>query len=246
MKPRRSSKQCGPQHWMPVAITLALSGPAWASDPPDSRTNPSNSHIETVDSTLAGGDYNVRHVDTPSGGYPTVTQLSSNSADDNGPRVSIGSSGATSVVWWRDGATDEVYYRRRSAPNTSFGSEVRISDGSEHSRSPRIAYDGGSVWIAYEVTTSGQTGIAATGTEDGEPFPGRTIVGSTSYAGDRDLLVHSESGHVWITWIDSSSQVAWSEYDKRASVWGQVGNESYSNDSVPEARGRVRATVLAN
>lgn len=246
MKTQRGKRCSGRKQFTAVVISIALGSLGWASDAPDSRTNPSNSHIETVDSTLLGGNYNVRHVDTPSGGYPTATQLSSNSADDNGPRVSIGSSGATSVVWWRDGATDEVYYRRRSASNVSFGSEARISDGSENSRSPRIAHDGGSVWVSYEIAVSGATQIAAVGTEGGEPFPARTIVGSTSYSGDRDLLIHSENSHVWTTWIDSSSQVAWSEYDKPSATWGTVATESYGSDSVPDARGRVRTAVLGN
>lgn len=232
---------------VPVWIALVTVGSAWATDPPDSKVNPNNNQIETVDEVTSSGNANVRLVETPSGGgYPNVTVLTTDSADDKGPRIAISSGGATSIVWWRDGATDEVFIKQRSAPGQSFGSETRMSESGESSRSPRVVHVGSHLVVAYLFDQSGG-GLAIAAIDDEDiPFPSRTVVGNSTYGGDLDLLLTSESGSIWLTWIDSSTHVAWSEYNTSTQTWSSVQSESYASDSVAAARGRIRTTVLSN
>src|SRR5262245_12533772 len=100
-----------------VAISVlagASTGILIASDPPDSKINPQSSYIEVVDSTLSGGDYDIRHgIKVSPDDPPQATWLTSNSTDDIGPRVAIASNGDVFVVWWRDTTTDQVYLRER-------------------------------------------------------------------------------------------------------------------------------------
>jgi hypothetical protein len=223
-----------------TAIVACL--PLAASDPPDSKLNPVSGNIETTDATPDGDDYDVRHVITVEGN-PTraVTTLSTDSRDDLGPRLAISGSGDSWVVWWREGETDEVIMRKRTHTTDTWSDELRISDKSESSRSPEIVHDGKNAWVAFELDDAGDIVIAVSVIgDDPNPVGSRMYVSATDYAEDCDTLIHNEDGHLWVTWVDSSTEVGWSEYDYASESWNAAGYESYSSDSIEDARERIR------
>jgi hypothetical protein len=227
-----------------LAVLLAVIGwqPAMASDPPDSRLNPVSGDIETTDSTMDGDDFDVRHVITREGVRSRiVTTLTTDSLDDLGPRLAISSAGDTWVVWWRDGDTDEVRIRKRTYSSGTWGDELRVSDKTESSRNPELVHDGSNVWVVFEFDDGGDSAIAVSVIgDDPNPVGARMYVSATDYSGELDTLIHHDGGHLWVTWIDSATQVGWSEYDHASETWGGEGYESYSSDSVEEARQRIR------
>jgi hypothetical protein len=232
-----------------VALALAslivlVIGVALASDPPDSKVNPQSGYIETVDSVQIGNSREIRHTITPSQGPQLVTTLTSSTLDDQDPRLAVSTAGDVWVVWWRDASTDQVLVRKRTYSGPTWASEWTISDTSETSRHPRIAYDGSQVRIAYLVLSGGSTAVAVTGGDGPEPWPSRTIVGTTTYAGDLDPTISAESSRLWITWVESGTGVAWCQYDGETDSWSTVQSESYASDSVDAARERIRAAVL--
>jgi hypothetical protein len=224
------------------AVTAPL-----ASDPPDSQVNPQSGSIETVDSYWTGSHYRVRHVINPGDGQLIqVSYLTTGSIDDNAPRVAISAAGDTWAVWWRDDATDEVLIRKRTYSSGTWGAERLVSNSSENSQSPQILHDGTKPWVAYHATVQGGTKIAvAAGTDSPDPWDPLGLR-TTTYAGDVDVLIHFESSHLWVTWVDSASNVGWCEYDYATSAWSSPSNESYASDNVTAARGRIRAGVLGN
>ncbi len=217
----------------------------FASDPPDSKTNPQSSYIETTDSHVVGSQYDLRLTITTENG-PVVYSFGSAAFDDNGPRLAISSGGDTWVVWWRAASTDQVLIRKLTYATGNWSSERLVSDSDEGSRHPEIVYDGATPWVAYEFDAEGGgTSIAVNGIkEDPIPIGFRTLLRTTSYAGDTDVLAYYESGHLWVTWVDSASNVGWCEYDYGTTGWSSPSFESYANDSVAAARGRVRTAVL--
>jgi hypothetical protein len=232
-----------------AASTLLTIGSFWlalATDPPSSQLNPQNAHIELTDATWASSNYDIRHVDNPGGGQSLlVTALSTNSSDDLSPRLVIGSSGNTWVTWWRDGATDEVLVRKKSYSSGAWAAESRISTTGENSRHPEITNDGTRTWVAFEVPGAGSTGIAVCGgLDDGQPWPGRSILATTTYGGEIDSMIHFESDALWVTWVDSASTVGWSQYNYQTQTWTSAATDSYTNDSVSAARSRIRSHVL--
>lgn len=44
----------------------------------------------------------------------------------------------------------------------------------------------------------------------------------------------------------SSTDVGWSEYDYTGESWSTASYESYAEDTVADARSRIRSTVLGN
>lgn len=217
------------------------------ADPPDSRVNPVSGAIETADATLHGGNTDIRHAVNPGPGQPIeVFFVTTDVADDRSPRIAIGTSGDTWIAWWRNGATPSVLVRKRRFSDGAWLSERTVGNTATACRNPEIAFDGSQVWVAFEETTASGLAIRC-GTILDEPTPIDTaVVGTTSYAGDVDTLVHAESGKLWVSWVDSASQVAWSKYDPGTQAWTTPALESYASDSVAAARGRIRATVLGD
>jgi hypothetical protein len=216
------------------------------SDPPDLELNPVTGDIESVDTAWVDSQWDVRHVDDPGQGeFPIVSILTTSSLNDLGPRIAIDASGDSWVVWWRDAASDEVLYRMREVDTYSWSTETKISGAGESSWHCAIVHDGQSPWVAYEIAEATQSRVAVNGGgDDPEPFPGRTILATTTFDGDLDVDVHAESGHLWVTWNHSAQDVGWREYDYSLEVWDPAAYESYVNDSVADARSRIRQSVL--
>lgn len=230
-----------------VAAAIALASIALAGvDPPDVRINGLSGLIETVDATWCGTNYNVRH--TVIDGYGETTSsifLSKHVADDLDPRIIISGAGNSYVAWWRDAATDLVSFRKRNYDTREWSSERTVGLSTESNSRPRLVYAGGKVWVAYQIQNAKSRSVGAQVIDD-DPEPTRSVLGTTSFPADLDVQLQFESGHLWVTWIDTSSRVAYVQYayDKRA--WNAVDYESFSADSIQAARARIRGIVLSH
>lgn len=225
-----------------VTSMVFVVGDLEASDPPDMEYNPVTGYVEAVE---VGGEsgYHVQHVvDEGQGGNGTSKTVSASMAKN--PRIAIRSTGESWVVWWQDGPTDEVLFSVRSLPD-SWSPEIRVSNVGEDSQHPEIVHSGSSTWIAYQIPAAGNTSIAVSWIIDGpEPFPTRTLLHTTSYGGNVDVVAHSESEEVWITWVESATEVGWSKYDHETDTWSGAEYESYAGTNVKAAREAIQAIVL--
>jgi hypothetical protein len=228
-----------------MAAAVAFGSIAVAGvDPPDVRINGMTGLIETVDATWSGTNYNVRYTVLDGAGQLASSQLvSTNPADDLDPRIVISGVGNAYVVWWRDVSTDLVVYRKRSVTTGAWTSERTVGLTTETNSRPRIVYAGDKAWVAYQIQSMKSRSVGAQVIDD-DPEPMRSIVGTTSYNGNLDIQLQYEVGHLWVTWIDTSSRVAYAQYDYSRRAWSVVGYESYAMDSIAAARSRIRAAVL--
>jgi hypothetical protein len=234
-----------------VILTIVVSGLPGASvrtpDPPDSAVNPQSGYIETTDSAWDRSRYIVRHVTDPgAGGDRRVASLSSSEADDLSPRLATSAAGDTWVVWWRDGEICQVLARKRSHDSGRWAGETPLSDKAESSRYPEIVHDGSRAWVVFEFDASGgETGVGVNSViDEPNPIPVRQKLAQTDFAGDLDTSIHFDSGNLWVTWVDSASDVGWCAYDHSSETWEAPGYESYATDTVEEARARIRAARL--
>jgi hypothetical protein len=217
-----------------------------ATDPPDSKLNPMSGLIETTDSVWQVDNHNVRHVINLGGGYKTRTHMVTlGPLNDHGPRLAIEDDGDSFVVWWREGEVDQVMLRIRSYADDVWSTEKLVSESDENSRNPEITYDGANPWIVHEFDDTEGRSVSVRAINDGpNPFGIRAIVSTTDYPGDLDTMIHAESGHLWVSWIDSTTEVGWSEYDYGSESWGVESYEWYADDSVESARARIRSAVM--
>ncbi len=217
-------------------------------DLPDSELNPLSRNIETAIPQLAGSNQDIRYAIDPGIGSLAVSySVTVHPLDDRNPRLTIAANGDAWVVWWRDDAIDKVLYRKRSFSDGSWSSERTLSLAGESSRNPVAVHDGANTWVVYEYTSGGFKHIAVNITiDEPDPIGCRTPVADTDFTGDIQALVHAESGHLWVTWVDGPTYVGYSVYNYASHTWSAPAFESYATDSVNAARGRIRAAVLAN
>ncbi len=228
-----------------LAMSALASSTLLAVDPPDSKVNPQSGNIEIADPTWSGFSYDINYVINDRGSAESHS-IASNALDDRAPRMAIAANGDAWVVWWRDDSTDQVFVRERDYSTGTWSAERTVGQTGESGQSPFVVHDGVDAWVAYEIASSGDTDIAVgVITDDPEPIS-RNIVASTGNTGARDVRLHAESGKLWVTWIESSDRVGWSEYDATGDVWAFADYELYVNDSVEQARARIQDTVLGN
>lgn len=232
-----------------VASLLCLLGGllSFAADPPDAALNPRSGLIETVDSTFVNGALHIRHTTALRQDRAKVALLTNASTDDTDPRIAVAGTGDTYVTWCRTLDPPEIVVLRRTYSTQTWSTEQVVSSPGEASRHPQIVHDGTQAWIAYEFDDAAGTSVAVAGGGDSPgPWPGRTLVATTVFTGDRDLTISVESGRLWVTWVDSNSNVGWVQYDYATRTWSTSSFESYADDSVSGARGRIRTRILGS
>lgn len=220
-----------------LSLALGATGLSRATDPPSAALNPVTGDIEIADVAPCGGHDRVRYVVQPAGGGTTEPiLLTSAEADDAGARIETDPEGNTWVVWWRNSPTPDVRFRARNRSTGSWSAEARISGEGEAARYPEITHDGVTLWVTYEVASTSSRSIVVSATDDNpEPFPTVTSIATTTFS-EPDPLVQSVLGHVWVSWVDSSTVLKWSEYDHDAKEWGAAQSVSYGGSSVDLAR----------
>jgi hypothetical protein len=228
-----------------LCVAGLASAPGPAQESPDLELNPVTGYVESVD-TASGSGNRVRHVIDQGPGQQRILTLVSSGAGLR-PRITIDPDGNSWVIWGVDGSTDGVAYAKRANSTGAWSGEVAVSDPEDDSRSPEIVAHGGAIWLAYEIDDGSTVSIVVASVIDSpEPIPQITPLGSTSYSGNLDLMLHSEDGHLWLSWVDSSTEVGWSEFDAASETWGFEEFESYSGTTVEAARDEIRALVLGD
>jgi hypothetical protein len=238
-----------------ITAVIGVVGSALAVTPildiPDSQENGVSGVIETADTPWSGTSYDIRHVSAAGAGHPQViTTVSNDIHNDLGARLVIDSvNGDSWVAWWRDLAVDQVIVRKRNQATGAWSSERVQSVATEGSRHPSVAFDGSRAWIAYEVTDTliGGTILKVKAIEDDPaPFALASAVATTLNPGFVHGHLEADSGHLWLTWVDSDLEVGWSQLDAVSQTWTAPAYESHVLDTEDDARERIRASVLAN
>jgi len=227
-----------------IAALFLIPAAAFCVDAPDVQVNAMSGFVEVVDAAWSGSNYNVRYTQAMTDGNPKgSTLLTSNAANDVDPRIAGAPSGDVVVAWWRDLKVDVVIYRKRTLSTGVWGPERTVGRTTESGSRPRVAYLGGVPCVAYQIQNSKSRSVGAQ-IIDSDPEPFRSIVATTSYSGDLDIQLDAELDHLWVTWIDSTSSVGYSEYDPQTRLWALPTFEPFATDSVTAARSRIRARVL--
>jgi hypothetical protein len=224
---------------------LVVVGVVLASDPPDSAINPKSNNIEIADPVWAGSNQDIDYVVNTGSALQTQT-VTDHSLDDREPRLVIASNGDAWVTWWRDDTEDKILIRKRHYSDGSWNDERVLSSSGESSHGSVIADDGSDRWVAYVFGNGTNASIAVSLViDEPDPIGIRAVVATTTHS-DPDVTIDAESGNLWVSWVDSSADVGWVEYDYTAESWSGASYESYAQDSVKHARDRIRDHVLGN
>lgn len=226
-----------------LVVSLLLSAPSLASEPPDSQLDPRTGLVHTVDSALSGADQVVRYTLDPGKGEPTAIEITSGH-DDRSPHLAIDENSVVHVVWQREEAADQIRAITIGADG-SPGSERLLSDPGEDSRHPVLALDGSLPRVAYEIHGGSAVAVAVqTITDDPDPIGPRIVIGITTFSGSADVRIHAAEGHLWTTWMDGADVIAYSAYDPTTEGWSAVAYQDVPEGELENALQRVEGDVL--
>jgi hypothetical protein len=170
--------------------------------------------------------------------------LTTNASPDLDPRIASASNGDVVVVWWRDLKVDAVLYRARDFSTGIWSPERLVGRTTESGSRPRVVFVEGDAWVAYQIQNVNKTRSIGVSIIGDDPEPWRSILATTAFTGDLDMQLEVEMNHLWVTWVDSASNVGYSEYDEATGLWSLPRYEPYVADSVTAARLRIRDLLL--
>jgi hypothetical protein len=173
---------------------------------------------------------------------PALSFVASSYADESLSAATT-PAGELDVVWSTTESTGRVLLRALPDPDGEWGPEVEISDASEPSEAPCVVTHAGGLWIAWQIVSPSGSRSIRCGKLEGVGNIERWLVADSPTVEDPGVGLHSENGHLWVDWIDSTTQLGASEYLDGS--WQTTTFEPYAGaDDVDAARGRVRARVL--
>jgi hypothetical protein len=104
--------------------------------------------------------------------------------------------------------------------------------------------------LRHRTYTTGQwsSDKIASNTAEESRYPSIVHDGTTAWIAYEVLAGSTTEIAVYpgITWVDSSTNVGWVQYNYTNQTWSLTTDESYASDSVTAARGRIRSKVLSN
>jgi len=188
-----------------------------------------------------GYDIVVSHFDGSAWSGPEV--IAASSYDELDPQLVLDpADGSVHLFYWVDEATPRVMHSSAPADLSSWSGPVQVSQAAEEACRPHGVFHDGSLYVAYEVHDYGfeQTPrqIVLSKKVGGAFEP--LVVAITHQSGEVRPQVHSHAGRVWVDWIDSDLEAAWTRKDGQGQ-WQPLSYEPYG--SVEERDYHVRGGI---
>lgn len=213
--------------------------------------NPQTGHAERATAVSDGHDLEIEWSEQIGSNWSQPTLLSQNLVDDSCPQLAFSAAGATGSTWREAGATGRVVYAARIQSGGAWVWQlpaIYISDGANDASGPSLAFVGNQPWLAWhEIGSSGSTKIMVAGGEGLEPWPtafNRFELGSTNFTGPVAVGVQRESGHLWVTWVQSATELRYRERDLSNGVWLAASSVAIQGGDVGQAAATARLQVL--
>ncbi len=170
-------------------------------------------------------------------------------ANELDPDVFLDPSGNVHIVYWVDNGTSQTVFHVQATPDlASWSAPERVSSLGEAACRPVGIVHGGIVRLVYELHTGGY-GTAPRAVvltrKDGSNFVAE-VIATTNNTSDVRPGVHSQSGQLWVDWVDAhgstefEGEMAWVRLGGNGS-WGPVSYEPFGNRLERELT--TRATI---
>jgi hypothetical protein len=156
-------------------------------------------------------------------------------ADELDPQLVLDPNGSVHMFYWVDGTTPQVFHTVAPSDLASWSSPVLISQPAVASCRPAGAFHDGVLRVAYEVHNfgSGNTPrqVVLARYENGAFTT--EVVAMTNNLGDVRPQVHSQSGRLWVDWVDTettggSGELAWTRQNVQGQ-WESIQYEPFAN-----------------
>lgn len=183
------------------------------------------------------------------GGWTTPEVLAGDpSLDELDPALVLDSAtGNVHLFYWENGATPRVMHRWTDPSLASWSTPEQVSAPGEIACRPGGVFHNGILRVAYELHDYGfsqtprQVVVAR---QDGSSWTPE-VVAISQQPGELRPELHSHNGVLWIDWIDSDLDAAWTRMDGQG-VWEPIQYEPYANLEEREfhVRGAIRSKAI--
>lgn len=159
--------------------------------------------------------------------------------------VASTTAGEVKIAWGTHEAIDRVFMRSLAPSIGVWGPEILVSDPAEPSGHPSIVVYNGATYVALESTQPSGSRSAKVTKVDSAGTVERSLVGDTSSHSALGIRLHSESGHLWMEWLESTASLGYSAMVN--GVWQAPQHEPCTGPSdIDPARARIRSHVLGS
>ncbi len=183
------------------------------------------------------------------GGWTTPEPLADDpNLDEMDPALVMDpATGNVHLFYWENGATPRVMHRWTDPSLSSWSVPEQVSAAGEAACRPGAAFHNGILRVAYELHDYGygqtprQVVVAR---QDGSSWTPE-VVAISQQPGELRPELHSHNGVLWIDWIDSDFDAAWTRMDAQG-VWEPIQYEPYADLEEREfhVRGAIRSKAI--
>jgi hypothetical protein len=192
----------------------------------------------------AGADREVAYSRWQGGGWGEMQFLTSSTADEVDPRISISADGAIYVVWW-DAQTESIWMSSLGHGLSNWTDPEPVTGLVDAGRRPSILEWNGEVLTAYErdAIWSGQDVIVARRVSEG--VYATEVVATSPGEQPLDVILHAEGDLLWVDWRHDDGVYAYSVH--QGGDWSEVTIVPWTDDSwsrLEEVRRLIRGEIL--
>ncbi len=180
------------------------------------------------------------------GGWTAPQTVAGSSADELDPTLVLDASdGSIHLLYWVLDGTPRVMHRQAPADLSSWSAPVQVSQPGEIACRPSGTLHEGVLQVVHEVhaldygSTPRQIVLAA---QDGQAFSSE-VLATTQYDGDNWPQVHSARDKLWVDWIDTECDMAWTR-GQPGGGWEPVQTEFFETPEERDYRVRQQVRIL--
>ncbi len=175
--------------------------------------------------------------------------VTTNSVSDEAPSIAFDVDGAVAIAWESHETTTRVEYRERQTSG-EWSPVIHVSDGTANASNPVVNRYEGQIRVGYIQPGVGpqRALIVANSETDPSPFPSYftpEIIAMISFSGDIAPELHSYPNSLFMTWVNSSTEIGFANFN--GTSWQAPQIETYSStEDLPRARIRAKGRALRN
>lgn len=182
-----------------------------------------------------------------SGAWTTPEVLAGSLEDELDPALVLDpDTGDVHLFYWVDGSTPKVMHRQADPGLTTWSVAAQVSDPADAACRPAGVFHDGVLRVVYEVHDYGfnqtprQVVMARWSGTAWIP----EVMAISTYDDRLDPQVHSHGGKLWVDWIDSVDEAAWTRWNP-STGWDPVQYEPFTGLMEREFHVRGAIQMLA-
>ena len=235
----------------PTTVTRDVLNPSGRTNgdgPPSLVVNPVSGWTLVAWARATGDGHDVVLSVHDGSGWSAPVVLAGTAADEVDPSLLVLPNGVVHLLYAVGGPDPRILHREAPGDLSSWTAPARVSPVDQPASKPHGAWHGGLLRVVYQVDDfgPGQTPRKVVLAKRDASGYQAEIVAITHNAGEVEPQVHSHAGRLWVEWVDSGNELAWTRIDALGR-WETLHYEPFSGaaDRRFSVRPGIRLSAIA-